>query len=73
MHFTKKGLHINIKNKIRIATIIGILSGATIVSAIVFESYPASPSSSVNSIKILSYNIQQGFDKYGNKNFELQE
>lgn len=72
MIFYRNSLHIHLKNKILISTLIGILCGATAVSAIILESYPSKPSGSVDSITIFSYNIQQGFDKYGEKNFEGQ-
>lgn len=62
----------DLKIKMKIMLIMGILTGATIVSVVIFETRPVKPSGSVDSIKVLSYNIQQGYDENGEKNFEGQ-
>ncbi len=60
------------KFKIKLVGIIVLLTGATITSAIILELPHKTPTRSRDYIKILSYNIQQGYDEDGNKNFEGQ-
>ena len=62
----------NFKKKLTIASIFGLIAIGTIVGGIINESYPATPPNSVSSITILQYNIQQGVDTNGNKNFDGQ-
>ena len=58
--------------KIKLVGVIVLLTGATIISAFILELTPKKPSRSIDSIKIMSYNIQQGYNEDGNKNFEGQ-
>jgi len=58
--------------KISISAVIIILCITSITSGFLLEfKYPTEPPSP-SSLKILSYNIQQGYDEFGNKNFEGQ-
>ena len=67
-----KTLKKSTKFNIKIVGIIAVLAGATITSALILELTPKNPSRSMDSIKIMSYNIQQGYDEDGNKNIEGQ-
>ncbi len=62
----------NFKKKLTIASIFGLIAIGTIIGGIITESYPATPPSSISSIKIMAYNIQQGVDTNGNGNFDGQ-
>lgn len=60
-----------IKTRFKISGLIGIICVGTIMGVVLLET----PKKSVgidNPIRILSYNIQQGFDENGDKNFEGQ-
>lgn len=57
--------------KLKIAGIIGIIALGTILGGILLE-FPSKQTISAGSITALSYNIQQGTDENGNKNFEGQ-
>ena len=60
-----------LKSKFKVGGIIGILCLGTIIGVIALE-FPTKPDGVDNPIRILSYNIQQGFDEDGNRNFEGQ-
>ena len=60
------------KFKIKPVGIIVLLAVATITSAFMLEFTPKKPPGSIDSINIMSYNIQQGYDEDGNKNIEGQ-
>jgi len=60
------------KPKITITVILGIISIGTIVSAIITEPYSIEEETPGNSIKVLSYNIQQGINEQANKDFYSQ-
>ena len=62
----------SIKPKITITVILGIISIATIVSAMITEPYSIEQATTGNSIKVLSYNIQQGINDKANKDFDGQ-
>lgn len=57
--------------KLKIVGIIGIIALGTILGGILLE-FPSKQTISAGSITALSYNIQQGTDENGNKNFEGQ-
>lgn len=67
----KKAIN-SMKQKITITVILGIISIGTIVSAIITEPYSIEQATTGNSIKILSYNIQQGINEQANKDFDSQ-
>jgi endonuclease/exonuclease/phosphatase family metal-dependent hydrolase len=60
------------KIKTRIATIIVIICLGTIIGGLFVESYPVIQTGDKNSVTILTYNIQQGVNRAGIKNFEDQ-
>jgi endonuclease/exonuclease/phosphatase family metal-dependent hydrolase len=49
-----------------------IILVATIVSVIVIEARPASPTGEVNPVRILTYNLQQGVNENATKNYDGQ-
>jgi endonuclease/exonuclease/phosphatase family metal-dependent hydrolase len=61
----------SIKSKLKVGGLIGILCIGTIIGVIILQ-IPVKKEGVDNPIRILSYNIQQGFDEDGNKNFEGQ-
>ncbi len=67
----KKAIN-GMKPKITITVILGIISIGTIVSAILTEPYSIEQATTGNSIKVLSYNIQQGINEQANKDFDSQ-
>jgi len=67
----KKAIN-GMKPKITITVILGIISIGTIVSAIITEPYSIEQATTGNSIKVLSYNIQQGINEQANKDFDSQ-
>ncbi len=60
-----------VKNKKKALLIIVIISLATIIGAVALE-FPIDHNVSGGSLRVLSYNIQQGSDETGNKNFDAQ-
>ncbi|MEJ2249490.1 MAG: endonuclease/exonuclease/phosphatase family protein [Candidatus Lokiarchaeota archaeon] len=65
-------LTISKKFKIGISVSLVILCIMSMISASLLEfKYPSGPTTPT-SLRILSYNIQQGYDEFGNKNFEGQ-
>ena len=60
-----------IRNKLKLAIVILLLSFSSIIGVIILE-FPVDPSPSGTTLTIASYNIQQGFDNNANKNFEGQ-
>ncbi len=60
------------KFKLKLIGTLTLLTGIIISSALIYELTPKKPSGSIDSIKIMSYNIQQGFNEDGIKNFEGQ-
>ncbi len=68
--FTKHSRN-NFKGKLKISGLIGIMCIGTIIGVIVLE-MPDKEGDIDNPIRILSYNIQQGYDENGDKNFEGQ-
>jgi len=60
-----------VKNKKEAMLIIAMISLATLIGAIVLE-FPIDHNLSGGSLRVLSYNIQQGSDEPGNKNFDAQ-
>ena len=67
----KKAIN-GMKPKIIIIVILGIISIGTIFSAIITEPYSIEQATPGNSIKVLSYNIQQGINEQANKDFDSQ-
>lgn len=67
----KKAIN-SMKPKITIIVILGIISIGTIFSAIITEPYSIEQATTGNSIKVLSYNIQQGINEQANKDFDSQ-
>ncbi len=67
----KKAIN-SMKLKITITVILGIINIGTIVSAIITEPYSIEQATTGNSIKVLSYNIQQGINEQANKDFYSQ-
>lgn len=62
---------IRLKTKIRIRGIIGLICVGTIVGVLILE-FPIMQGEPTTSIRVLSYNIQQGIDDNANKNFDGQ-
>jgi endonuclease/exonuclease/phosphatase family metal-dependent hydrolase len=60
-----------VKNKKKAMIIIVMISLTTIIGAVILE-LPVDHNVSGGSLKVLSYNIQQGSDESGNKNFDAQ-
>lgn len=52
--------------------LITFISLGIIISGLIYELPPAQPQGTPSEIRVLTYNIQQGFDESGNKNFEAQ-
>lgn len=69
--FTKH-LRNNIKSKLKVTGLISIICIGTIIGVVLLE-MPEKKFAIDNPIRILSYNIQQGYDENGNKNFEGQD
>ncbi len=64
---------IKLYNTRRIAVgLIVLFSMSFIISGFIYELPPTTPQSIPSEIRIFNYNIQQGFDESGNKNFEAQ-
>ena len=61
-----------IRSKITIAGIIGIITIGTIIGGFLTESYPVEQTGAISSIKVMTYNIRQGYDEYGSWNFDGQ-
>ncbi len=61
----------NFKAKLKISGLISIICFGTIIGVVLLE-MPPKEYAIDNPIRILSYNIQQGFDENGDKNFEGQ-
>ena len=60
-----------VKSKKKVLVVIVTISLATILGAVALE-YPIDQNVSGDSLRVLSYNIQQGSDENANKNFEAQ-
>ncbi|MFX1322431.1 MAG: endonuclease/exonuclease/phosphatase family protein [Promethearchaeota archaeon] len=70
LFFTKQSRN-NLKAKLKISGLISIICFGTIIGVVLLE-MPPKKYAIDNPIRILSYNIQQGFDENGDKNFEGQ-
>jgi endonuclease/exonuclease/phosphatase family metal-dependent hydrolase len=68
LNFTKSFTSSKIRKRV-LVSIIGIIFIGTIVSAIATSPFPREPAGSPASIKVVTFNIQQGFDIEGNLNF----
>ncbi|HUX98980.1 MAG TPA: endonuclease/exonuclease/phosphatase family protein, partial [Candidatus Deferrimicrobium sp.] len=60
------------KTRTYVALIIGIISFGTILGGFFAAPSPIAPSGNVTSIKVMTYNIQQGYDANGIWNFDGQ-
>jgi endonuclease/exonuclease/phosphatase family metal-dependent hydrolase len=54
------------------ATVVVLMLVGTLVGAVVLEANPISPSNDVTSVRILTYNLQQGVSDAQNKNYDGQ-
>jgi endonuclease/exonuclease/phosphatase family metal-dependent hydrolase len=68
---TFESLNSIVKSKRKASLIIVMIGLASLIGAIVFE-FPIDHDVSGDSLIVLSYNIQQGSDEPGNKNFDAQ-
>lgn len=62
----------DVKNKLRIILLIGIISMGTIAGIFIVESKPIVQVGDKTTLTILTYNVQQGVNEPGIKNFEDQ-
>jgi endonuclease/exonuclease/phosphatase family metal-dependent hydrolase len=60
------------RKKVAVVGVLGLLMVSGITGIIMTASAPLTPPSSPISLKILTYNIQQGADPYGNRAFDSQ-
>lgn len=67
-----KRAYLNFKTKISAITLIGIVCVGTIAGAIIIDAKPLEQTGGGNSLKILTYNLQQGVDPFTQKNYDGQ-
>ncbi|MHA1451103.1 MAG: endonuclease/exonuclease/phosphatase family protein [Candidatus Hodarchaeales archaeon] len=52
--------------------LIAIILVGTIMSAVIIEAHPVVPSGEVTSVKVMTYNLQQGVNEFAQKNYDGQ-
>ena len=67
-----KRAYLNFRTKISAITIIGIVCVGTIVGAVIIDAKPIEQAGGATSLKILTYNLQQGVDPFTQKNYDGQ-
>jgi endonuclease/exonuclease/phosphatase family metal-dependent hydrolase len=71
-HFKLTSIRKETKDLVPKLTIIGILFFFTIFGVLINTAVPIAPSGSVSSLRVFTYNIQQGVNETGDKNYDQQ-